>query len=126
MESPPSSRLTACDAGGVHAGGAEGMPQQVCQHPVPAPSSTPPGEFTNGGMLTLPSTCPVNIPPPESGTTAVRPLVVTPCRMTKTTTGRNSHERYTSGNPGAAASDYPAGPVWSPPGDDRAAATVRC
>jgi hypothetical protein len=89
MESPPSSRLIACDAGGVHAGGgpvrcalaghgpagkrAEGMPQQVCQHPVPAPSSTPPGEFTNGGMLTLLGACPVNIPLPESGTTAVGP-----------------------------------------------------
>src|SRR5205814_3835774 len=37
-----------------------------------------------------------------------------------------SHERYTSGNPGAATSDDRAGPAWSPPGDAWAAATVRC
>src|SRR6185503_4776266 len=84
---------------------------------LPAPSAAPAGA------------CPFISPPAESGTTAGMRVVVTPCRMTEPATGRNSHERYTPGNAGAAAADasgYPAGPATAPSGDARPAAVVRC
>src|SRR6185312_8178726 len=71
---------------------------------------------------------PVSTPPAKSGTTAGMRVVVTRADDSACDR-RNSHERYTPGNAGAAAADasgYPAGPATAPSGDAQPAAVVRC
>ena len=96
-------------------------------------------QFSRDELAMGPEQCPgrgpVDIPRPESGTEGRDASGRHQCRMTQPTTGRNSHERHTSGNAGAAAaaaSDHPARPACGPARDDRAvagaraAAAVRC
>src|SRR6185437_6402478 len=96
--------LTARDPGGVH---AEGCPPR------------PPCRRVRARFY------------PRLPSPALRPECAwwSPAPMTVPATGRNSHERYTPGNAGAAAagaSGDPAGPATAPCGDARPAAVVRC
>src|SRR6185437_13752198 len=96
--------LTARDPGGVH---AEGCPPR------------PPCRRVRTRLY------------PRLPSPALRPECAwwSPAPMTVPATGRNSHERYTPGNAGAAAagaSGDPAGPATAPSGDARPAAVVRC